>query len=126
MIWKSVWSFCSNIQRTILYRYIYSVTSVGEYFVRYGTTNKIPKCLMCNSGVFPEKHIFQNCPFFRDQRQKLYSDIQQHSVMILSFRTDRSEQTVQTQIRLLLEEQSDQGLHCLQFPLHRLDSLLYV
>ena len=34
-------------------------------------------------------------------------------------------QTVQTQIRLLLEEQSDQGLHCLQFPLHHLDSLLY-
>ena len=42
--------------------------------------------------------------------------------MILSFRTDRSEQTVQTQIRLLLEEQSDQGLHCLPFRLHRLDS----
>ena len=38
--------------------------------------------------------------------------------MILSFRTDRSEQTVQTQIRLLLEEQSDQGLHCLLFHLH--------
>ena len=35
--------------------------------------------------------------------------------MIISFRTDRSRQTVQTQIRLLLEEQSDQGLHCLQF-----------
>ena len=34
-------------------------------------------------------------------------------------------QTVQTQIRLLLEEQSDQGLHCLPFHLHRLDSLLY-
>ena len=41
--------------------------------------------------------------------------------MILSFQTDRSEQTVQTQIRLLLEEQSDQGLHCLPFCLHRLD-----
>ena len=40
------------------------------------------------------------------------------TVMILSFRTDRSGQTVQTQIRLLLEEQSDQGLHCLLFPLH--------
>ena len=39
------------------------------------------------------------------------------SVMFQSFRTDRSGQTVQTQIRLLLEEQSDQGLHCLQFPL---------
>ena len=35
-------------------------------------------------------------------------------------------QTVQTQIRLLLEEeQSDRGLHCLPFCLHRLDSLLY-
>ena len=35
-------------------------------------------------------------------------------------------QTVQTQIRLLLEEQSDQGLHCLPFRLHCLDSLLYM
>ena len=33
----------------------------------------------------------------------------------------RSGQTVQTQIRLLLEEQSDQGLHCLQFHLHVFD-----
>ena len=44
---------------------------------------------------------------------------------MLSFRTDMPGQTVQTQIRLLLEEQSDQGLHYLPFPLHRLDSLLY-
>ena len=36
----------------------------------------------------------------------------QITVMILSFRTDRSGQTVQTQIRLLPEEQSEQGLHC--------------
>ena len=53
--------------------------------------------------------------------QNDYSD----TVMILSFRTDRPRQTVQTQIRLLLEEQSDQGLHCLPFRLHRLDSLVY-
>ena len=45
--------------------------------------------------------------------------------MILSFQTDRPGQTVQTQIRLLLEEQSDQGLHCLPFCLHLLDSLVY-
>ena len=45
--------------------------------------------------------------------------------MFLSFQTDRSGQTVQTQIRLLLEEQSDQGLYCLPFRLYRLDSLLY-
>ena len=35
------------------------------------------------------------------------------TVMILNFRTGRSGQTVQTQIRLHLEEQSDQDLHCL-------------
>ena len=46
------------------------------------------------------------------------------TVMFLSFWTDMSGQTVQTQIRLLLEEQSDQGLHCLQFWLHLLDALL--
>ena len=40
------------------------------------------------------------------------------TIMILSFRTDRSGQTVQTQIRLLIEEQSDQGLRCLLFHLH--------
>ena len=47
------------------------------------------------------------------------------TVLILSFRINMPRQTVQTQIRLLLEEQSDQGLHCLPFHLHRLDSLLY-
>ena len=41
--------------------------------------------------------------------------------MILSFQTEMPGQTVQTQIRLLLEE-SDLGLHCLPFRLHRLDS----
>ena len=35
------------------------------------------------------------------------------TVMILSFQTDMSGQIMQTQIRLFLEEQSDQGLHCL-------------
>ena len=39
----------------------------------------------------------------------------QVTVTILNFWTERSGQTVQTQIRLLLEEQSDQGLHCLLF-----------
>ena len=53
--------------------------------------------------------------------------------MILSFQTDRTGQTVQTQTRLLLQEQSDeglqqqsdQGLHCLQFRLHPLGALLF-
>ena len=41
--------------------------------------------------------------------------------MFLNFQTDRSEQTVQTKIRLLLQEQSDQGLQCLPFHLTFLD-----
>ena len=61
-----------------------------------------------------------------------------NTIMILTFRTEMPGQTMQTQIRLLLEEQSDQGLlqtqirlpleeesdqglHCLPFRLHRLD-----
>ena len=32
---------------------------------------------------------------------------------------------MQTQIRLLQEEQSDQGLHCLQFRLHLLGALTF-
>ena len=39
------------------------------------------------------------------------------TIMTLSFPANRSVQTVQIQIRLLLEEQSDQGLHCLLFHL---------
>ena len=45
------------------------------------------------------------------------------TIITLSFRTYSSEQTVQTQIRLLLEEQSDQGLHCSLFHLHLLDKI---
>ena len=45
--------------------------------------------------------------------------------MILSFQTDWSGQLVQTQIKLLLEEQSDQGLHYLQHCLYLLDALHY-
>ena len=47
------------------------------------------------------------------------------TIMILLFWTDMPGQTVQTKIRVLLEEQSVQGLHYLPFHLHRLDSLLY-
>ena len=45
--------------------------------------------------------------------------------MTISFGTDSSGQTVKTQIRLLLQEQSDQGLHYLHYCLNPLDILLY-
>ena len=45
-----------------------------------------------------------------------------NTVQILCIGTDRSQQTVQTKIRLLLEKQSDQGLRCLPFHQHLLDA----
>ena len=45
--------------------------------------------------------------------------------MVLSFWADRPWQTVQIQIRLLLKEQSDQGLHYLPFNLHLLDKFQF-
>ena len=48
-----------------------------------------------------------------------------NTIIILNIGTDRSEQTVETQIRLLLMEQSDQGLLCLLFCLHLLNTILH-
>ena len=50
-----------------------------------------------------------------------YSEL---TVQILCIGTDRSQQTVQTMIRLLLKKQSDQGLRCLPFHQHLLDALM--
>ena len=44
------------------------------------------------------------------------------TVQILCIGTDRSQQAVQTKIRLLLKKQSDQGLRCLPFHQHLLDA----
>ena len=46
------------------------------------------------------------------------------TVQILCIGTDRSQQTVQTKIRLRLKKQSDQGLRCLPFHQHLLDALM--
>ena len=46
------------------------------------------------------------------------------TVQILCIGTDRSQQTVQTKIRLLLKKQSDQVLRCLPFHQHLLDALM--
>ena len=42
---------------------------------------------------------------------------QKYIVTVLNIRSDSSGQEAQAQIRLLLEEQSDEGLHCLLFHL---------
>ena len=46
------------------------------------------------------------------------------TVQILCIGTDRSQQTVQTKMRLLLKQQSDQGLRCLPPHQHLLDALM--
>ena len=52
----------------------------------------------------------------REFREEVMEELE---VIFLKFRTYISWQTVKTQIRLFLEEQSDQGVHCLYFHLHR-------
>ena len=77
-------------------------------------------CLFWMWDVTGVRPVWTKTLYFR-----LANDCLVHTVTIISFWTDRPWQTVQTQIRLLLKAQSDQGLHCLPFHLHRLDSLLY-
>ena len=61
--------------------------------------------------------------FNMDDYAKIFFSL--YTVIILNIGTDRSEQTVQTQIRLLLMEQSDKSLLCLLFCLHLLNTILH-
>ena len=76
-------------------------------------------------GLDPNISVIKRlwCNFYQEaihERQNGQGNIKilRNTVMILSFRTDSFGQTVQTQIRLLQKEQSDQGLHCLLYHLH--------
>ena len=65
--------------------------------------------------------FFSRVPLLRKEYAALGADT---TVQILCIGTDRSQQTVQTKIRLLLKKQSDQGLRCLPFHQHLLDALM--
>ena len=69
-------------------------------------------------GVSVFKHIEVCIPAVYTQKWKI------NTVQILCIGTDRSQQTVQTKIRLLLKKQPDQGLRCLPFHQHLLDALM--
>ena len=81
--------------------------------------------------VYSEKTLLKDIKitsYFLHSRKYIPMEVIKHlivlsTVIFLSFRTDRSGQTVE-QSDQGLEEQSDLGLHCLQFPLHLLDALL--
>ena len=69
-----------------------------------------------------EKESYEGRPYNIEART-IHAN--RNTVIILNIGTDMSEQTVQTQIRLLLMEQSDQGLLCLLFCLHLLNTILH-
>ena len=75
------------------------------------------RCSIICSRVYTLTHLKMN--------KNIISGRLLFTVKILNIGTDRSEQTVQTQIRLLLMEQSDQGLLCLLFCLHLLNTILH-
>ena len=67
-------------------------------------------------------HTMENEVIHIQYHRKFWSDTE-NAIMTLSFWTEGSGQIVQAQIRLLLVEQSDKGLHCLLFALHHFDKI---
>ena len=68
------------------------------------------------SPFLPGYHKLGQCQVYLTKRRDVLAPLS--TVKVLCIGTDRSQQTVQTKIRLLLKKQSDQGLRCL--PLHQL------
>ena len=93
----------------------------GNTDLRYHISrlNKNPQHISCRVK-HQQRYIVKN--YVRSNFKEKFAD-SFITVMIQSSRTERSGQPVQTQIRLLLEEQSDQGLHCLLFHLHLFDEI---
>ena len=73
-------------------------------------------------GEFMDGH---RIGWLREPRSGLFHiNVGKCTVQMLCIGTDRSQQTVQAKIRLLLKKQSDQGLRCLPFHHHLLDALM--
>ena len=70
----------------------------------------VDRCYFYSPGAI---NLYLSCKNWINKINIRYS-----TVKFLCIGTDRSQQTVQTKIRLLLQKQSDQGLGCL--PLHQL------
>ena len=125
---RHIFAWCGSIVKGCFQEWLQRKVSF-RFYVRkmHDTLCSILMALLCVVVVSNYVEFYTYLPewLLRSFRDYRIEPRHWHTVMILSFRTDRPGQTVQTQIRLLLEEQSDQGLHCLPFRLHRWDSLLY-
>ena len=118
-----IFSCCYN-SRTIRY-----IKFKFEALLSYTKTTKYVKfqCVWCTGarvGIFRISPIETTIKLVQENG-KLKRITNSITVIILNIGTDRSEQTVQTQIRLLLMEQSDQGLPCLLFCWHLLNTILH-
>ena len=94
---------------------------IYDFFTKTCITDLTPFYLN-SKMVFQFAYPFEKITFSSIFKSMPWSML---SVMILSFLTDRSGQTVMTKFKLLLEMQPDQCLHCLLFHLHLLEALLH-
>ena len=69
--------------------------------------------------------MLEECGCIGLKNSSIDSKANVNTVIILNIGTDRSGQTVQIQIRLLLMEKSDQGLLSLLFCWHLLNTILH-
>ena len=96
------------------------------------TTPNVGYCslsLMTKFLIQPRYFPLARIPFVMESRKekflKFCKNCQKSNSVKFKNGIDRSGQTVKTQIRLLLKEQSDQGLHCLPCHLNHLAALLH-
>ena len=110
------WRLVIIICKELCLWHIFILANKMFNFARNVYTKDTPKACSRNSAGWFSDRASQpkgNLPCFKIQS----------TVIIWSIETDRAEQTAQTQIRLLLKEQSDQGLLCLLFCLHLLNTI---
>ena len=106
-------------KHTLILSLIQSFDEVnGAWNVNQGNLVMLCAWRICQGGFTHNQSLLQSNKLKSRLNTKFWC-----TVMNLSFWTDRSGQTVQIQIRLLLEEQSDQGLRCSVFYLHHFDKI---
>ena len=96
----------------------------GVRFIAFKLSKIISQNLVQNKTLSEDRKIIILIFFIGDSFTLLSISFLKSTVQILCIGTDRSQQTVQTKIRLLLKKQSDQGLRCLPFHQHLLDALM--
>ena len=109
--WYSIKWYSNNVCIITLIPQLLGGVRYGRTFCSHITPAQC-SIKMCDSARFKAVAL-ENGNIGKSSRCK-----NMFTVQILCIGTDRSRQTVQTKIRLLLKKQSDQGLRCLPFHQH--------